>query len=78
MQDTPENICLEEETKEMLLINCRQLKPPYDEVAKAYYYDEMDVKEIAAKYGQKTKTIQTQIYRARAMLRKIYRKENSA
>ena len=78
LQDTPENICLEEETKEMLLINCRQLKPPYDEVAKAYYYDEMDVKEIAAKYGQKIKTIQTQIYRARAMLRKIYRKENSA
>ena len=78
MRDTPEAVCIEQETKEMLLMNCNLLKPPYNEVAKAYYYDEMDVKEIAAKRGQKIKTIQTQIYRARAMLRKIYRKENSA
>lgn len=76
--DTPEAICIEQETKEMLLASCNLLKPPYNEVAKAYYYDEMDVKEIAAKRSQKIKTIQTQIYRARAMLRKIYRKENSA
>ncbi len=33
----------------MLLTNCRQLKPPYDEIARAYYYEEMDVKEIARK-----------------------------
>lgn len=77
-QETPENICMEQETKEMLLENCRHLKPPYDEVAKAYYYDEMDVKEIARKRAQNVKTVQTQIYRAREMLRKIYRKENSA
>lgn len=75
---TPENICLEQETKEILLANCSRLKPPYNEVAKAYYYDEMDAKEIAARRGQNVKTIQTQIYRARGMLRKIYRKENSA
>ncbi|MCM1211879.1 MAG: sigma-70 family RNA polymerase sigma factor [Blautia sp.] len=76
--DTPENICMEREVKEGLLANCSRLKPPYDEIAKAYYYDEMDAKEIAASRGQKLKTVQTQIYRARAMLRKIYRKENSA
>lgn len=77
-QETPEGICMEQEVKEMLLMNCRQLKPPYDEVAKAYYYDEMDVKEIAKKRNSKVKTVQTQVYRARAMLRKIYGKENSA
>lgn len=76
--ETPENIFIEREVKEGLLMNCSRLKPPYDEIAKAYYYDEMDAKEIAAHYGQKIKTVQTQIYRARAMLRKIYRKENSA
>lgn len=76
--ETPENICMEREAKDELLMNCRRLKPPYDEVAKAYYYDEMDIKEIAAKRNQKIKTVQTQIYRARALLRKIYRKENSA
>lgn len=74
MSESPENICMEQETKEMLLMNCRRLKKPYDEIAKAYYYDEMDVKEIAGSRGMKVKTVQTQIYRARSMLRKIYRK----
>ncbi|MCM1145992.1 MAG: sigma-70 family RNA polymerase sigma factor [Clostridium sp.] len=78
LHDTPESICMEKEVKEMLLANCRRLRPPYNEIAQAYYYEELDVKEIAARRGQKTKTIQTQIYRARDMLRKIYRKENSA
>lgn len=78
LSETPESICMEQEAKEILLRNCERLKPPYNEVAKAYYYEEMDVKEIAGKRSQKVKTIQTQIYRARAMLRKIYGKENSA
>ncbi|MCM1262931.1 MAG: sigma-70 family RNA polymerase sigma factor [Butyrivibrio sp.] len=76
--ETPESVYMEQEARGELLDNCMRLKPPYNEVAKAYYYDEMDVKEIAAKRNQKIKTVQTQIYRARAMLRKIYRKENSA
>lgn len=76
--ETPEAVYMEQEARGELLDNCMRLKPPYNEVAKAYYYDEMDVKEIAAKRNQKIKTVQTQIYRARAMLRKIYRKENSA
>ena len=75
---SPEAVCMEQETKEMLLMNCRRLKKPYDEIAKAYYYDEMDVREIAGSRGMKVKTVQTQVYRARSMLRKIYRKENSA
>lgn len=76
--ETPEQILMEREIKEILLMHCSQLKPPYNEVAKAYYYDEMDVKEIAERRGQKLKTVQTQIYRARSMLQKMYRKENSA
>lgn len=78
LEETPENICMEKEVKEMLLTNCRRLRPPYNEIAQAYYYEEMEVKEIALRRGQKIKTVQTQLYRARDMLRKIYRKENSA
>ena len=76
--ESPEQMALEQEIREMLLTFCRQLKPPYNEVAKAYYYDEMNVNEIARKRGVGIKTVRTQIYRARNMLRKIYRKENSA
>ena len=78
LEETPENICMEKEVKEMLLMNCRRLRPPYNEIAQAYYYEELEVKEIAKRRGQNIKTVQTQIYRARDMLRKIYRKENSA
>ncbi len=80
--DTPESVYMENymenEIKEMLLENCAKLRTPYNEIAKAYYYDEMDAAEIAKSRGVKLKTIQTQIYRARSMLRKIYRKENIA
>ena len=75
---TPESICLEKEVRETLLSRCRSLKPPYDEIARAYYYDEMDAGEIAAARGAKKKTIQTQIYRARSMLRRMYEKEKGA
>ncbi len=72
---SPESICLEDEARRILLARCQALKPPYDEIARAYYYDEMDVSEIALAKGMKVKTVQTQIYRARAMLRKMYGKE---
>ena len=74
-EQTPENTLLEEEVRQTLLDRCRSLKPPYDEIAKAYYYDELDATEIAAQRGKKLKTVQTQIYRARSMLRKMYDQE---
>ncbi len=78
VQQTPESICLEKEVRETLLSRCLSLKPPYDEIAKAYYYDELDAGEIARQRGVKKKTIQTQIYRARTMLRRMYEKEKGA
>ncbi len=77
VRGTPEHICLEAEVKAILLARCRALKPPYNEIAKAYYYDEMDAAEIAAQRGMKLKTVQPQIYRARKLLRKLYEKEEN-
>ena len=77
-ENTPEGACLEEEVRETLLARCRELKPPYDEIARAYYYEELDVGEIARRRGMNVKTVQTQVYRARAMLRKLYGKEKGA
>ena len=72
---SPEEICIEEEVKSQLLIWCENLRPPYNEVAKDYYLKELSAKEIAERRGQSVKTIQTQIYRAREMLKKMYGKE---
>lgn len=74
---TPEQACLEEEVRETLLTRCRSLKPPYDEIARLYYYEELDAGEIARRKDMKLKTVQTQVYRARAMLRRIYGKEKA-
>lgn len=75
---SPEDICLEREVKERLLEYCGKLKPPYNAIAKSVYYDEKKADEIARERNENIKTVQTQIYRARDMLRKIYGKERSA
>ena len=49
---------------------CMQLKSPYKEVAYAHFCKELSVPEIAQQTGKNPKTIQTQLYRARAMLKK--------
>ena len=74
----PEELCMEEEVKRELQRNCEKLKPPYDEIARAYYLEEMSAAEIAEKKKANLKTIQTQIYRARDLLKKLYGKEETA
>ena len=71
----PEECYLEQEMKEQLVCRCRRLKPPYDEIARLYFCEEYKAEEIAQLKGKNVKTIRTQVYRARAMLRKLYEKE---
>ena len=73
--EEPLELYLNRETMEEFQKRCRDLKPPYDAVAYAYYYEGKTVDEIAAGENKKKKTIQTQIYRARSMLQKVYGKE---
>lgn len=73
----PEQEAYESIVRETLLRRCRQLKPPYSEVAELYFYEEASPEEIAKKLHRRLKTVQTQIYRARNILREVYRKEGS-
>ena len=74
-QGRPEESCLEAEVRQRLEHCLARLPPPYDGVAAAYYLEEKSAKEIATERGLKLKTVQTQIYRARGMLRRMYGKE---
>ncbi|MEG1458946.1 MAG: RNA polymerase sigma factor [Acetivibrio sp.] len=74
---TPEQTYLEKSDKEQILFLCQTLKPPYDTIATYYFYEEMTVAEIAMKSGKKVKTIQTQVYRAKSLLKSKWRKEIS-
>lgn len=71
----PEDLYLESEVKQQLLTQCSALKSPYNVIAHLYFYEEKKPEEIAALQDKNLKTVQTQIYRAKAMLRKIYEKE---
>lgn len=73
----PEQELYEAAVRDTLLAHCRSLKPPYSEVAELYFHEEESPEEIANKLHRKLKTVQTQIYRARSMLRELYRKEES-
>lgn len=72
---SPEESILELEIKKQLSERCKKLKPPYREIALDYFYSELTAAEIAENTGKNLKTVQTQIYRARALLQKAYRKE---
>jgi len=72
----PEESILQEETRCELLKVCSTLKSPYNEVATHYYCNGMTAQQIAGITGKKLKTVQTQIRRAKELLRKKIRKED--
>lgn len=69
--DGPEATCIEEETKELILSVCNQLKSPYREVAYEHFYLEKSMPQIAKEQETNVKTVQTRVYRARAQIRKL-------
>lgn len=69
-RQSPEHTLLEKEIKLQLKEACSQLKSPYKEVALQYFYEEKSLSEIAAAKKINPQTLRTQIYRAKAMLRK--------
>ena len=71
----PEEEALDKELRQQLLEACRSLSPPYDRVAEDYFYLEKKAETIALEQAQNVKTVQTRIYRARNMLRDIYRRK---
>ena len=70
-KESPEEAYLRRESKEYVYTVCQSLKSPYKEVATEHFYREKTAKEIAEEQDKGIKTIQTQIYRAKAMIRKI-------
>lgn len=54
---------------------CEALSPPYRQVAISYFIEGQTAKEIATNTQVGIHTVKTQIYRAREMLKKSFRKE---
>ena len=74
-KSTPEEACLEKESGEYLYKLCQRLKEPYRSVATEHFCRERSIAEIATASGKNRKTVQTQVYRAKTMLRKLMKEE---
>ena len=68
---SPEETYLQQESKEYVYTICQSLKSPYREVATEHFYREKTAKEIAEETDRGIKTVQTQIYRAKGMIKKM-------
>ena len=75
--DTPEEAYLQKESKDHVYEICQNLKEPYKTVATEHFCREKSVSEIAEEQGKNIKTIQTQIYRAKGMLKKTVKEERA-
>ena len=71
----PEDIVLQMDVDAKLYLLCMKLKEPYKTVALEYFVRGRDPAQIASGQGKNVKTIQTQIYRARSMLNKLWKEE---
>ena len=71
----PERQVLDREVRDALQRACEGLKEPYRSTALAYFLEERTFQDIALDTGQNLKTVQTRVYRAKAMLKDLLRKE---
>lgn len=75
-ENEPLQTYLNKEVLEEVEKKCNALSEPYKTIAVQHFLLGKKANEIADLQGQNLKTIQTQIYRAREMLRKTIRKED--
>ena len=69
-EETPEKLLLDKEMKLDLMQLVKELKEPYKSVVYLYFFRELSYKEIAEQTGAAEKTIESQLYRAKQILRK--------
>lgn len=72
----PMNLYIGSDVIDNVIRACNKLDSPYNDVAYLYFVKGLKAKEIAKQNGSNLKTVQTQIYRARDMLKKYIRKED--
>ncbi len=70
-EDSPDNRYIAAEGEQIIRDKIYSLKEPYLQVSVQFFLQEKSVAEIARALGRPPKTVQTQIYRARLMLREM-------
>ena len=73
--DSPEDIVLKKHSKEKILSLCERLKDPYKELSINYFCKDIKLSDMAKDTGQSLKTLQTQLYRAKKLLKVLWKEE---
>lgn len=73
----PDLVLLQNENQTRLRNICRQLSPVYGQVIHDYYFESKSYAEIAQNNGISIKTVESRLYRARAMIKKQWKEEGS-
>ena len=68
--EQPDEVYISKESSGTIEQMIRSLKEPYREVCVLRFLEEKDTQEIAQLLGRPKKTVETQLYRARAILQK--------
>lgn len=73
--ETPEDTLLKKHSREQILGLCDKLKEPYKEVSVNYFCEDIKLKDMAKETGKSLKTLQTHLYRAKKLLKVLWKEE---
>lgn len=73
--DLPEDVVIKRNTEERIQNICGKLKEPYRTVAISYFCKNIKLSHLAKETGQNIKTLETQLYRSKKLLRDLWKEE---
>lgn len=73
--DSPEEAVVKKNTMERIEHICNKLKDPYRTVAVSYFCKGIKLSHLAKETGQNIKTLETQLYRSKKLLKDLWKEE---
>lgn len=74
-EDSPEETVVKKNTMERIEGVCNKLKEPYRTVAISYFCRDIKLSHLAKETGQNIKTLETQLYRSKKLLKDLWKEE---
>lgn len=75
--NSPEQELLQKDTANRIHNLCGRLKEPYRTTAMSYFCDNVKLSELSRSTGQNLKTLETQLYRAKKLLKALWKEESA-
>ena len=73
--DSTEETVVKKNTMERIQSMCNKLKEPYRTVAISYFCKDIRLSHLAKETGQNIKTLETQLYRSKKLLKDLWKEE---